>query len=240
MPEPILRLEGVNTYYGMVHALKGISMEIGKGEIVALIGSNGAGKTTTMHTISGILKPKQGKIVYDGKDITQCSPSEIVKLGICLSPEGREVFPDLTVQDNLKLGAFTRKDRAKIAEDYDKVYGLFPRLFERKTQVAKTLSGGEQQMLAIGRALMGDPQVLLLDEPSLGLSPNLVMLIFDLVKDIKKLGVTILLVEQNAKMALKTADRAYVLETGRITLSGTGSDLLTDDNVRKAYLGNIQ
>jgi len=239
MPKPILELKDVNTYYGMIHAVKGINMEIGKGEIVALIGSNGAGKSTTLNTIVGLLKPKKGQIIYEGKDITHCSASELVKLGICLSPEGREVFPDLSVQDNLKLGAFTRKDRVKIAQDYEKVYGLFPRLFERKTQVAKTLSGGEQQMLAIGRALMSDPKLLLLDEPSLGLSPTLVMLIFDLIKDIKKLGVTILLVEQNAKMALKTADRAYVLETGRITLEGTGKQLLTDDNVRKAYLGNI-
>lgn len=239
MPKPILELKDVNTYYGMIHAVKGIDMKIEKGEIVALIGSNGAGKSTTLNTIVGLLKPKKGQILYDGKDLAHCSAAEIVQMGICLSPEGREVFPDLSVQDNLKLGAFTRKDKVKIAQDYEKVYSLFPRLFERKTQVAKTLSGGEQQMLAIGRALMSDPKILLLDEPSLGLSPNLVMLIFDLIKDIKKLGVTILLVEQNAKMALKTADRAYVLETGKITLEGTGKQLLTDDNVRKAYLGNI-
>ncbi len=239
MSKPILELKDVNTYYGMIHAIKGINMEICKGEIVALIGSNGAGKSTTLNTIVGLLKPKKGQIFYEGKEITHNSAAEIVRMGICLSPEGREVFPDLSVQDNLKLGAFTRKDRVKIAQDYEKVYSLFPRLFERKTQIAKTLSGGEQQMLAIGRALMSDPKVLLLDEPSLGLSPNLVMLIFDLIKDIKKLGVTILLVEQNAKMALKTADRAYVLETGKISLEGTGKQLLTDDNVRKAYLGNI-
>lgn len=239
MPKPILELKDVNTYYGMIHAVKGINMEVEKGEIVALIGSNGAGKSTTLNTIAGVLRPKKGQILYNGKNLATCPASDIVKMGVCLSPEGREVFPNLSVQDNLKLGAFTRKDHAKIAEDYEKVYSLFPRLSERKTQVAKTLSGGEQQMLAIGRALMGDPKLLLLDEPSLGLSPNLVMLIFDLIKDIKKLGVTILLVEQNAKMALKTADRAYVMETGRITLEGTGKALLTDDSVRKAYLGNI-
>ncbi len=239
MPKPILELKGVNTYYGMIHAIKDINMEVEKGEIVALIGSNGAGKSTTMNTIAGVLKPKRGQILFNGKDLVTCPSPEIVKMGVCLSPEGREVFPSLSVQDNLKLGAFTRKDHAKITQDYEKVYSLFPRLAERKTQIAKTLSGGEQQMLAIGRALMSDPKLLLLDEPSLGLSPNLVMLIFDLIKDIKKLGVTILLVEQNAKMALKTADRAYVMETGRITLQGTGRALLTDDSVRKAYLGNI-
>jgi len=239
MLEPILELNEVSTFYGMIHAVKGINIKIGKGEIVALIGSNGAGKSTTLNTISGLLKPKKGQIIYNGKDIVHSSAADIVKMGICLSPEGREVFPDLSVQDNLKLGAFTRKDRVMIARDYEKVYSLFPRLYERKTQVAKTLSGGEQQMLAIGRSLMSDPKILLLDEPSLGLSPTLVMLIFKLIKDIKKLGVTILLVEQNAKMALKTADRAYVMETGRITLEGTGQQLLTDDNVRKAYLGNI-
>ena len=239
MSEKILELKGVNTYYGMIHAIKDINMEIYQGEIVALIGSNGAGKTTTLNTISGLLTPKKGQILYRGKDITNFSASEIVKLGICLSPEGREVFPDLTVQDNLKLGAFVRKDKDGIKKTYDEVYNLFPRLKERRTQIAKTLSGGEQQMLAIGRSLMADPKVLLLDEPSLGLSPNLVLLIFDLIKEIKSLGTTILLVEQNAKMALKTADRGYVLETGKISLEGTGHDLLTDDNVRKAYLGNI-
>jgi len=239
MPDSILELKDVNTYYGMIHAVKGISMKINKGEIVALIGSNGSGKSTTLNTIAGLLKPKKGEIFYEGKTLHNSSAAEIVKRGICLSPEGREVFPEFSVQDNLRLGAFTRKDKAKILQDYEKVYSLFPRLAERKTQVAKTLSGGEQQMLAIGRALMSNPRVLLLDEPSLGLSPNLVMLIFDLIKDIKKLGVTILLVEQNAKMALKTADRAYVLETGRISLEGTGAQLLLDDNVRKAYLGNI-
>lgn len=239
MSKPILQLKNVNTYYGMIHAINDINMEIYKGEIVALIGSNGAGKTTTLNTISGLLIPKKGQIIYDGQDITNTVASEIVKLGICLSPEGREVFPDLSVQDNLKLGTFVRKDKVGIIKSYDEVYSLFPRLKERKLQIAKTLSGGEQQMLAIGRALMANPKVLLLDEPSLGLSPNLVILIFDLIKKIKSLGTTILLVEQNAKMALKTADRGYVLETGRISLEGSGHDLLTDDNVRKAYLGNI-
>lgn len=239
MSEKILELKGVNTYYGLIHAIKDINMEIYKGEIVALIGSNGAGKTTTLNTISGIIKPSKGKILYGNQDITNSSPSDIVKLGISLSPEGREVFPDLSVKDNLKLGAFVRKDKEGIKKSYEEVYSLFPRLKERRTQVAKTLSGGEQQMLAIGRSLMANPKVLLLDEPSLGLSPTLVKLIFDLIKDIKSLGTTILLVEQNAKMALKTADRGYVLETGRISLEGSGHDLLIDDNVRKAYLGNI-
>lgn len=239
MSDKILELKNVNTYYGMIHAIKDINMEIHKGEIVALIGSNGAGKSTTLNTISGLLKPKKGQIFYEGNDITTASASEVVKLGICLSPEGREVFPNLSVQDNLKLGAFVRKDKAGIDKSYKEVFELFPRLKERKTQIAKTLSGGEQQMLAIGRALMANPKVLLLDEPSLGLSPNLVMLIFDLIKEIKSLGTTILLVEQNAKMALKTADRGYVLETGKISLEGEGKQLLTDDNVRKAYLGNI-
>lgn len=239
MSEKILELKGVNTYYGLIHAIKDINMEIYKGEIVALIGSNGAGKTTTLNTISGIIKPTKGQILYGNQDITNSSPSDIVKLGISLSPEGREVFPDLSVKDNLKLGAFVRKDKDGIKKSYEDVYSLFPRLKERRTQVAKTLSGGEQQMLAIGRSLMANPKVLLLDEPSLGLSPTLVKLIFDLIKDIKSLGTTILLVEQNAKMALKTADRGYVLETGRISLEGSGHDLLIDDNVRKAYLGNI-
>lgn len=239
MSEKILELKGVNTYYGLIHAIKDINMEIYKGEIVALIGSNGAGKTTTLNTISGIIKPTKGQILYGNQDITNSSPSDIVKLGISLSPEGREVFPDLSVKDNLKLGAFVRKDKEGIKKSYEEVYSLFPRLKERRTQVAKTLSGGEQQMLAIGRSLMANPKVLLLDEPSLGLSPTLVKLIFDLIKDIKSLGTTILLVEQNAKMALKTADRGYVLETGRISLEGSGHDLLIDDNVRKAYLGNI-
>nr|WP_207736235.1 ABC transporter ATP-binding protein [Fusibacter ferrireducens] len=232
-------MQNIHTYYDNIHALKGINLNINKGEIVTLIGSNGAGKTTTLGTITGLLKPKEGKILYNDEDITCVQPGHIVKKGISLSPEGREVFPQLTVFDNLKLGAYTRSDKKEIDQSYEMVYELFPRLFERKTQIAKTLSGGEQQMLAIGRALMSKPEILLLDEPSLGLSPNLVLLIFELIKDINKLGMTILLVEQNAKMALKVADRGYVLETGKIIIEGNAKELLNDDRVKQAYLGNL-
>lgn len=235
----MLRLENINTYYDNIHAIKGIDLVINKGEIVTLIGSNGAGKTTILGTITGLLKPKVGKVIYKGNDITNISPGKIVKLGISLSPEGREVFPQLTIYENLKLGAYTRKDKKEIQESFEMVYELFPRLKERSTQIAKTLSGGEQQMLAIGRALMSKPELLLLDEPSLGLSPNLVQLIFKLIKDINKQGMTILLVEQNAKMALKLADRGYVLETGKIIMEGNAKDLLVDDKVKQAYLGNL-
>jgi branched-chain amino acid transport system ATP-binding protein len=237
--EKILELKNIHTYYGNIHAIKGINIEVYEGEIVSLIGSNGAGKSTTMNTIAGLIKPSEGQIFYKGEDITQAPAHKIVNLGICLSPEGREVFPDLSVSDNLRLGAYIRRDKESIKKSYDEVYRLFPRLEERKTQIAKTLSGGEQQMLAIGRALMSDPDVLLLDEPSLGLSPNLVQMIFQLIKDIKGMGKTILLVEQNAKMAMKTSDRVYVLETGRITLQGDAKELLKNDDVRKAYLGNV-
>ncbi|MBF4693134.1 ABC transporter ATP-binding protein [Fusibacter ferrireducens] len=235
----MLKMQNIHTYYDNIHALKGINLNINKGEIVTLIGSNGAGKTTTLGTITGLLKPKEGKILYNDEDITCVQPGHIVKKGISLSPEGREVFPQLTVFDNLKLGAYTRSDKKEIDQSYEMVYELFPRLFERKTQIAKTLSGGEQQMLAIGRALMSKPEILLLDEPSLGLSPNLVLLIFELIKDINKLGMTILLVEQNAKMALKVADRGYVLETGKIIIEGNAKELLNDDRVKQAYLGNL-
>lgn len=237
--EKVLELQNIHTYYGNIHAIKGINLEVYQGEIVSLIGSNGAGKTTTMNTIAGVLEPKEGKIFYKGKDVTKEGAAKIVRLGLCLSPEGREVFPELTVEDNLRLGAFTRKDKEGINQTFKEVYQLFPRLEERKKQIAKTLSGGEQQMLAIGRSLMSNPDVLLLDEPSLGLSPNLVQLIFKLIKDIKAMGKTILLVEQNAKMAIKNSDRVYVLETGRITLSGDAKDLLNNDDIRKAYLGNV-
>lgn len=235
----LLKLENVNTYYDNIHALKGIDLVINKGEIVTLIGSNGAGKTTTLGTITGLLKPKIGSIFYKEENITGCVPANVVKKGISLSPEGREVFPQLSIYDNLKLGAFTRKDKKEINESFEMVYDIFPRLKERINQVAKTLSGGEQQMLAIGRALMSKPELLLLDEPSLGLSPNLVQLIFQLIKDINKRGVTILLVEQNAKMALAAADRGYVLETGKIIMEGNAKDLLNDENVKKAYLGKL-
>lgn len=235
----MLKVDNLHTYYGNIHALKGISFEVNTGEIVTLIGSNGAGKTTTVNTVTGLLKTSKGTVVYEGEDITNVIPSEIVKKGMSLSPEGREVFPQLSVYDNLRLGAFTRSHKGEISESFDRVYELFPRLKERKNQTANTLSGGEQQMLAIGRSLMSKPKLLLLDEPSLGLSPNLVLLIFDLVRSIAKQGTTVLLIEQNAKMALKVADRGYVLETGKIIMSGKADKLLSDENIKKAYLGNI-
>lgn len=233
----ILQLQDVHTYYGHIHALKGISMDIARGEIVTLLGSNGAGKSTTLSTIAGITHPSQGKIILDGTDITRLKCSEITKRGIGISPEGREVFPKLTVEENLMAGAYTRKDKKEIAQSLDEAYQLFPRLKERYKQMAGTLSGGEQQMLAIGRALMCKPQLLLLDEPSLGLAPNLVELIFELIQRINKTGITILLIEQNANMALQIADRGFVLETGSITVSGDARKLRTDDAIRKAYLG---
>ncbi len=233
----MLTVKNLNTHYGSIHALKGIDMEISKGEIVTLIGSNGAGKTTTLSSITGLVKPTSGDILFNDTSIKNMPPHEIVKLGISMSPEGREVFPGLSVAENLKLGAFIKKDKASIQKSYERVYDLFPRLGERKKQSAGTLSGGEQQMLAIGRALMSEPELLLLDEPSLGLAPNLVLLIFDLIESINKQGVTILLIEQNANMALSIANRAYVLETGRISLSGDAKQLSCDENVKKAYLG---
>lgn len=233
----ILQLQDVHTYYGHIHALKGISMDIARGEIVTLLGSNGAGKSTTLSTIAGITHPSQGKIILHGTDITRMKCSEITKRGIGISPEGREVFPKLTVEENLMAGAYTRKDKKEIAQSLDEAYQLFPRLKERYKQMAGTLSGGEQQMLAIGRALMCKPQLLLLDEPSLGLAPNLVELIFELIQRINKTGITILLIEQNANMALQIADRGFVLETGSITVSGDARKLRTDDAIRKAYLG---
>lgn len=235
----MLKVDNLHTYYGNIHALKGISFEVNTGEIVTLIGSNGAGKTTTVNTVTGLLKAAEGSVVYEGEDITNVVPSDIVKKGMSLSPEGREVFPQLSVYDNLRLGAFTRSHKGEISESFERVYELFPRLKERKSQTANTLSGGEQQMLAIGRSLMSKPKLLLLDEPSLGLSPNLVLLIFDLIRSIAKQGTTVLLIEQNAKMALKVADRGYVLETGRIIMSGEADKLLNDENVKKAYLGNL-
>ena len=233
----ILQLQDVHTHYGHIHALKGISMDIARGEIVTLLGSNGAGKTTTLSTIAGIVHPSQGKILLDGVDITRMKCSEITKRGIGISPEGREVFPKLTVEENLMAGAYTRKDKKEISQSLEEAYELFPRLKERRKQMAGTLSGGEQQMLAIGRALMCKPQLLLLDEPSLGLAPNLVELIFELIQRINKTGITILLIEQNANMALQIADRGFVLETGSITVSGDAKKLRADDAIRKAYLG---
>lgn len=235
----MLKIENLHTYYGNIHALKGINLEVEQGEIVTLIGSNGAGKTTTLGTITGLLKASEGKVIYEGTDITNKTPSDIVKMGMSLSPEGREVFPQMSVEENLKLGSFIRSDKDGIKESFDRVYDLFPRLLERKKQTASTLSGGEQQMLAIGRSLMASPKLLLLDEPSLGLSPNLVLLIFDLIKSIKEQGTTVLLVEQNANMALSIADRGYVIETGKVIIKGNAKDMLKDENIKKAYLGSL-
>ena len=233
----MLEIKDLCVNYGVIKAIKGISFEVNEGEVIALIGANGAGKTTTLHTITGLLSAKSGSIVLDGKDITRTPAHKIVKMGIAHVPEGRRIFQNLTVLDNIRLGAFTRKDKDAIAEDVEKVYKLFPRLEERKTQIAGTLSGGEQQMLAMGRALMSKPRIVVMDEPSMGLSPILVSEIFDIIESIRKQGTTVLLVEQNAKKALAISDRAYVLETGKIVLSGKASDLINDESVKKAYLG---
>jgi branched-chain amino acid transport system ATP-binding protein len=238
MKMTFLKLEDVHVSYGNIKAVKGVNIEVNQGEIIALIGSNGAGKTTLMNTISGILKPASGKIYFNESDITSKTPEAIVKLGISMSPEGRQVFPKMTVLENLELGGFTRS-KAENEEVLENVYGLFPRLKEREKQYAGTLSGGEQQMLAIGRAMMSRPKLLLLDEPSMGLAPILVYSIFKLIKQINKLGTTILLVEQNAQMALKVADRGYVIETGNIVLSDNSKNLLVNDKVKDAYLGNL-
>jgi len=233
----MLNVENLVVRYGMIEAIKGISFDVQDGEIVTLIGANGAGKTTTMHAISGLLKPASGTIYLDGTDITKVPPHTIVSRGLAQVPEGRRVFAQETVEENLILGSYFRKDKEKIKADMDNVYELFPRLKERRTQLAGTLSGGEQQMLAMGRALMADPKIMLLDEPSMGLSPLLVSEIFSIIQEINKKGTTVLLVEQNAKRALAIAHHAYVLETGKITLSGTGSELANDERVQKAYLG---
>ncbi len=233
----LLEANDIHTYYGSIHALKGITVTVDKGEIVTLIGANGAGKTTTLNTICGILHPRQGTIVLDGEEIHDLPAHTIVTRGMSQSPEGRRVFGRLSVAENLEMGAFTRKDKDGIKRDLEHVYELFPRLKERRKQLAGTLSGGEQQMLAMGRALMAKPRILLLDEPSMGLAPILVDLIFDTIKEINAEGVTVLLVEQNALMALSIANRAYVLETGSIVLQGTGQELLNDPEVMKAYLG---
>lgn len=238
MPDKILEVKDIHTYYGSIHALKGISLDVYEGEIVTLIGSNGAGKSTTLSSITGTAPASQGTVTFNGKDITRMKPCDITRLGIGVSPEGREVFGGLSVHENLQAGAYTRKDKKEIAASYEEVYELFPRLRERRKQSAGTLSGGEQQMLAIGRAMMSKPRLLLLDEPSMGLAPNLVEMIFELIVEINKKGVTILLIEQNANMALQIADRGYVLETGRVTLSDKASALRSNDEVRKAYLGS--
>jgi branched-chain amino acid transport system ATP-binding protein len=235
--QPILKLEDVHTFYGTIQALKGISLEVYEGEIVTLIGANGAGKSTTLRSINGLNQPREGSIVFQGKNITRRPPHEIVQRGISQSPEGRRLFPHMTVLENLEMGAFQRKDRAGIREDLDRVYGLFPRLAERKSQRGGTLSGGEQQMCAIGRALMARPKLLMLDEPSMGLAPIFVEKIFEIIGEINSQGTTILLVEQNALMALDAAQRGYVLETGKVALTDDAKSLRQNEQVRKTYLG---
>ncbi len=233
----MLEINNIDVHYGVIHAIKGISLKVEDGQIVTLIGANGAGKTTILRTISGLKKPTNGTIIHDGVNITNTSPQDRVKMGISHAPEGRRVFPTMTVLENLELGAYLRKDKSEIAKDLKMVYERFPILFDRKKQLAGTLSGGEQQMLAIGRALMSRPKILFLDEPSMGLAPLLVQEIFSIIKDINSAGTTILLVEQNASMALQIAHFAYVLETGSIVLSGSGSELAQSDEIKKAYLG---
>lgn len=233
----MLKIEDLEVSYGAVQALRGISMEVNDGEIVSLIGANGAGKTTTLHAITGLVPIRSGSVIYDGHDLRKTDPSRIVTMGLAHVPEGRQVFTRMTVAENLAMGAYFRKDKKAIADDLERVYARFPRLKERAKQLAGTLSGGEQQMLAVGRALMSRPKLLMMDEPSLGLAPLVVRDIFSIIQEINKQGVTILLIEQNANMALKIADVGYVLETGRITLTGSGKDLLSNDAVRAAYLG---
>ena len=233
----ILHVEDLNVYYGSIHAVKGISFDVEEGEIVTLIGANGAGKSTTLNTVAGLLKPRTGKVEFDGESLLGIAPHTIVGKGIALCPEGRRVFLQMSVRENLEMGAFTRKDASEIATSLDDVFRRFPRLKERENQVAGTLSGGEQQMLAMGRALMSKPRLLMLDEPSMGLAPILVQEIFYIIEQLHDAGTTVLLVEQNARMALSVADRAYVLETGAVSMSGKASDLANDDRVKQAYLG---
>ena len=233
----MLAVKDLEVYYGVIQAIKGISFHVDKGEIIALIGANGAGKTTTLHTVTGLISPKNGHVLFEGKDITKIPAHKIVSMGMAHVPEGRRVFAELSVYENLKMGAYTRKDKNEIEESLKNVYKRFPRLEERKNQMAGTLSGGEQQMLAMGRALMSKPKIILMDEPSMGLSPIMVNEIFDIIRSVSESGTTVLLVEQNAKKALSIADRAYVLETGKIVLEGKAKDLLEDDSIKKAYLG---
>ena len=233
----MLEVKDVHTYYGNIQALKGISLQVNQGEVVTLIGSNGAGKTTTLRTIQGLLRPRQGSILFEGGSLSSLSTQAIVRLGISQSPEGRLIFPRMTVQENLEMGAFSRHDSLGIKSDKERVLNLFPRLRERITQKGGTLSGGEKQMLAIGRAMMGRPRLLLLDEPSMGLAPMLVTQIFSIIREINAQGTTILLVEQNARMALTVAHRGYVLQTGQVVVQGTATDLQSNETVRKAYLG---
>jgi branched-chain amino acid transport system ATP-binding protein len=233
----MLKVDNLQVYYGAIHALQGVSFHLEEGEIVALIGANGAGKSTVLNTISGILRPREGAVIFEGQDIHTTPPQEIVRKGVIQIPEGRKIFSRMSVAENLEMGAYTQSERATIDRDREAVFERFSRLRERRNQLGGTLSGGEQQMLAIGRGLMAHPKLLLLDEPSMGLSPILVEQIFDIIQDINEQGTSILLVEQNAQMALAIADRAYVLETGKITMQGTGDDLLKDPSIIKAYLG---
>lgn len=233
----MLEIKDIEVFYGVIQAIKGISFEVNEGEVIALIGANGAGKTTILHTITGLLSPKKGTVIFEGKDITKVPAHKIVSLGMAHVPEGRRVFAELSVYQNLRMGAYTRKDKDEIARTLEMVYKRFPRLEERKNQLAGTLSGGEQQMLAMGRALMSHPKIIVMDEPSMGLSPILVNEIFDIIQEVSAGGTTVLLVEQNAKKALSIADRAYVLETGKIVLDGDAKQLMNDDSIKKAYLG---
>ena len=233
----MLEIKDLEVYYGMIQAIKGISFEVNEGEVIALIGANGAGKTTILHTITGLLSPKKGSVLFEGQDITKIPAHKIVSLGMAHVPEGRRVFAEMSVYQNLKKGAYTRSSKEEIEESLEMVYKRFPRLEERKNQLAGTLSGGEQQMLAMGRALMSKPKIILMDEPSMGLSPILVNEIFDIIQSVSASGTTVLLVEQNAKKALAIANRAYVLETGKIVMSGEASKLMDDDSIKKAYLG---
>lgn len=233
----MLEVKDLYVNYGAVEAIKGISFTVNPGEIVTLIGANGAGKTTTLHTISGLVKAKSGSITYEGHDLLKTEPSDMIRLGIAHVPEGRHIFPEMTVEENLQMGAYANKEKAKTGEAMKGVFEKFPRMKERRKQLAGTLSGGEQQMLAVGRALMGNPSIVLMDEPSMGLSPLLVKEVFAIIKEIHQAGITVLLNEQNAKMALSIADRAYVLETGTISISGDAKELLADERVKKAYLG---
>ena len=237
MSERLLEVKDLTVYYGMINALKGISFHVDRGEIVSLIGANGAGKTTTLHTITGLIRPRSGSVLYKGSELTHIPAHKIVSMGMVHVPEGRRIFQGLTVQENLMMGAYSQKDKAKIAENMELVFKQFPRLKERSRQLAGTLSGGEQQMLAMGRALLADPELIVLDEPSMGLSPLLVSEIFEIVKSFREAGKTVLLVEQNAKKAMAISDRVYVLETGSITTSGAASDLINDESIKKAYLG---
>jgi branched-chain amino acid transport system ATP-binding protein len=233
----MLKVDGLQVYYGAIHAIKGISFDVKEGEIVSLIGANGAGKTTTLHSVSGLMKPKEGKISFLGKDIKNIKPHKITSLGMAHSPEGRRIFATMTVKENLQLGAYSVDDKEFVSSEYKRIMKLFPRLHERRRQLAGTLSGGEQQMLAMGRALMSNPKMLLLDEPSMGLAPLLVKEIFNIIQECNKSGITILLVEQNANMALSISNRAYVLETGNVVMEGSAKDLMGDERVKKAYLG---